>query len=99
MLDTLRKDHHHHYCTPNNHLFYLINILSITLVGDATYKICAHIKELNIEDDDGENQKFDYVDEIFDEDGDASDQKTCDALLHASHMVWLQPNTILNIES
>ena len=73
--------------------------MSIALVGDATYKICVHIKELNTKDDDGENQKFDYVDEIFDEDGDASDQKTCDALLHASHMMWLQPNPILNIES
>ena len=98
MLDTLRKEHHHHI-PPNNHLFYLIYILSIALVEDATYKRCVRIKELNIEDDDGENQKFDYVDEIFDEDGDASDQKTCDALLHASHMMWLQPNTILNIES
>ena len=57
------------------------------------------INELNIEDDGGEYQKFVYVDEIFDEDGDASDQKTCDALLHASHMMWLQPNSILNIES
>ena len=71
--------------------------MSIASVEDATFKRCVRIKELNIEDDDDDGEV--YFDEIFDEDGDASDQKTCDALLHASHMMWLQPNSILNIES